>query len=203
MTKIKYLRETLYLKSYIDMVDFTNKRTAKTEDEVWILEHKSVFTQGKNNNEKPFVKLHNIPTVKSDRGGSITYHGPGQAIIYFLLDLKRLLIGIKKLIYYIEISCIELLALYRIKGYTLHNAPGIYVKQKKIASLGLRVKNGMTYHGIAINVNMNLTPFNYINPCGYKGLKMTQMSTFYEEINTLKVLEEYSKKFLQRINSIK
>ncbi|WP_116964794.1 lipoyl(octanoyl) transferase LipB [Fastidiosibacter lacustris] len=189
---IKELGLTVYDKVYQAMVDFTKNRGLNTTDELWLLEHPSVFTQGRHGKAEHLINPHHIPVIQTDRGGQITYHGPGQAVIYFLFDLKRLGVGVKDFVCHIEKTCITLLKQYGIKAHTIANAPGIYVNNTKIASLGLRIKKGLTYHGIAINTNMDLTPFSYINPCGYKNLKMTQISDYVPDIDTKIVLSDYA-----------
>ena len=157
------------------MKSFTENRDSDTLDELWTLEHNSVFTQGLSGKPEHLLKATKIPIIQSDRGGQITYHAPGQLIIYCLIDIKRLGIGIKKMVTMIEQSLIEFLSTYGINGHTLNGAPGVYVNDSKIAALGLKVKHGRTYHGLSLNIDMDLSPYNLINPCGYKGLKVTQM----------------------------
>ena len=160
---------------------FTDARTKETEDELWIVEHPPVFTQGvAGKPEHLLFNPPNIPVIKTDRGGQITYHGPGQAMIYVLFDLKRAGMGVRELVIRIENAVIATLAGYTVTAYGKRDAPGVYVKLKardeaKIASLGLKIRNGCTYHGIAFNVNMDLTPFSFINPCGFEGLRVTHL----------------------------
>ncbi len=160
---------------------FTNARTKETEDELWIVEHPPVFTQGvAGKPEHLLFTPPNIRVVKTDRGGQITYHGPGQAMLYVLLDLKRAGFGVRELVIRIENAVIAALASYGIKAYGKRDAPGVYVKLKardeaKIASLGLKIRNGCCYHGVAFNVDMDLTPFSFINPCGFEGLRVTHL----------------------------
>ena len=157
------------------MKSFTEKRQPDTPDELWLLQHKNVFTYGLSRKTEHLLNETEIPIIKSDRGGQITYHGPGQLIIYCLIDIKRLGIGIKKIVSLIEQSLIELLSNYGICANTIKGAPGVYVEGAKIAALGLKVKQGRTYHGLSLNIDMDLTPFSLINPCGYPDLKVTQM----------------------------
>ena len=157
------------------MKSFTENRDFDTLDELWTLEHNSVFTQGLSGKAEHLLKATKIPIIQSDRGGQITYHAPGQLIIYCLIDIKRLAIGIKKMVTMIEKSLIEFLSSYDITAHTIKGAPGVYVNNSKIAALGLKVKHGRTYHGLSLNIDMDLSPYNLINPCGYKGLKVTQM----------------------------
>ena len=165
-----------YNSTWQEMVSFTEKRNNHTEDELWTLEHRSVFTQGLSGKPEHLLKDTEIEVIKSDRGGQITYHGPGQLIVYCLIDIKRLGIGVKQMVSIIEKSIIDLLSDYSISSHKIPGAPGVYVDGSKIAALGLKVKRGKTYHGLSLNVDMNLSPFSLINPCGYKDLKITQMS---------------------------
>ena len=164
-----------YLTTWKEMKSFTENREPDTLDELWTLEHNSVFTQGLSGKPEHLLKATKIPIIQSDRGGQITYHAPGQLIIYCLIDIKRLGIGIKKMVSIIEQSLIEFLSTYSITGHTLKGAPGVYVNDFKIAALGLKVKHGRTYHGLSLNIDMDLSPYNLINPCGYRDLKVTQM----------------------------
>jgi lipoyl(octanoyl) transferase len=159
------------------MQDFTVKRHAETTDELWLLEHPAVFSQGTNGQAEHILDLGEIPIVQSDRGGQVTYHGPGQLIVYTLFDLRRLGLGVRDMVSKLEDSVISLLAEYNIEAYSDSDAPGVYIDGEKLASLGLRVKRGACYHGISINVDMDLSPFLSINPCGYQGMKMTDLKT--------------------------
>lgn len=171
--------------AYREAVDamraFTDARDAATVDEIWLLEHPPVFTQGQAGKAEHLLAPGDIPVVQSDRGGQVTYHGPGQLVVYFLLNLHRLGYGIRSLVTNIEQSVVDLLAQYSIKAYADPAAPGIYIddpsgRRMKIGSLGLRVRRGCTYHGLSLNVAMDLEPFSRINPCGYAGLRMTQLA---------------------------
>lgn len=165
------------------MQKFTAERNESTPDELWCLEHPPVFTMGLNGKKEHLLNIKNIPVINIDRGGQVTYHGPGQLVIYTLIDLKRLNIGVKDLITTIEKSIIQLLTQYGINGEGKENAPGVYVKQKKIAALGLRIKRNRSYHGLSLNIDMDLTPFQQINPCGYKGLEVTQVKNLKPELD--------------------
>lgn len=156
------------------MQQFTDTRTVATTDELWLLEHHSVFTQGQAGKEEHLLFPGDIPVVKVDRGGQVTYHGPGQLVVYVLLDLKRRNLGVRALVTLIEQVLVQLLQPYGINAYAKADAPGVYVDEAKIASLGLRVRKGCTFHGLALNVAMDLTPFSRINPCGYAGMQMIQ-----------------------------
>ena len=156
------------------MQQLTDQRDANTPDQLWLLEHQPVFTQGQAGKEEHLLFPGDIPVVKVDRGGQVTYHGPGQLVVYVLLDLKRRNLGVRQLVTMLEQVLIQLLAAYGIEAYAKPDAPGVYVGEAKIASLGLRVRKGCTFHGLALNVNMDLTPFSRINPCGYAGMQMIQ-----------------------------
>lgn len=164
------------------MKEFTQQRSEATPDECWLLEHPAVYTLGQAGKKEHLLQTNDIAVVQSDRGGQVTYHGPGQLIAYTLFDLRRRQIGIRTLVTQLEQVIIELLASYNIPAAAKAHAPGVYVAEKKIASLGLRVKNGCTYHGLALNVAMDLSPFAGINPCGVKQLGMTQMHSFVATI---------------------
>jgi lipoyl(octanoyl) transferase len=178
MHTIKYLGVRPYEEIYRAMREFTLERTADTADELWFLEHPPVFTQGQAGKAEHVLMPGDIPVVQSDRGGQVTYHGPGQLVVYALLDLQRLGYGIRSLVTRLERSLIALLDGYGIRAAARPDAPGVYVGDRKIASLGLRVRSGRTYHGLALNVHMDLEPFSRINPCGFRALRMAQISEF-------------------------
>ena len=165
-----------YRQVWQDMQQFTDRRTLSTADELWLLQHPPVFTLGKNARREHVIDPGEIPVIDSDRGGQVTYHGPGQLIVYLLLDLNRRKIGVRELVTRIENSVVELLADYAIEANARRDAPGVYVGRRKIAALGLRVRRGCSFHGLALNVDMDLEPFARINPCGYEGLEVTQLS---------------------------
>lgn len=173
---IRHLGLADYKSTLQSMQDFTKKRNENTLDELWIVEHSPVFTLGRNGKKEHILQDSIIPVINVDRGGQVTYHGPGQIVIYFLLDLHRRKLGIRRLVTLIEECIIELLGEYKLIANSDPKAPGVYIDGKKIAALGLRVSKGRTTHGLSLNVNMDLTPFTYINPCGYKGLEVTQTS---------------------------
>ncbi len=177
---IRQLGRVDYQATWEKMRAFTDARTPDTKDELWVCEHAPVFTQGvAGKPEHLLFNPTNIPVIKTDRGGQITYHGPGQAMLYVLFDLKRAGFGVRELVIRIENAVIALLARHGVEAYGKRDAPGVYVKfqrqEAKIAALGLKVRNGRTYHGLAFNVNMDLTPFSAINPCGYQGLRVTHL----------------------------
>lgn len=161
---------------YQQMRELTLARDEQSPDELWFLEHPPVFTQGQAGKAEHVLAPGDIPVVQSDRGGQVTYHGPGQLVVYVLLDLPRLGYGIRSLVMKLEQAMVDCLAGYGITAAGKRDAPGVYVREQKIASLGLRVRKGRTYHGLALNVAMDLAPFSRINPCGFKNLAMTQVS---------------------------
>lgn len=156
------------------MQDYTDNRDESDFDELWLVEHAPVFTQGQAGKEEHLLNPGNIPVVKVDRGGQVTYHGPGQLVVYLLLDLRRRKLGVRDLVTKIEQAIVDLLAQYQIKAYAKADAPGVYVDECKVASLGLRVRKGCSFHGLALNVDMDMEPFLRINPCGYAGMAMVQ-----------------------------
>lgn len=164
------------------MREFTAQRMTDTADELWLCEHEPVYTLGLAGRREHLLRETGIPVLEIDRGGQITYHGPGQIVGYLLLDLKRRGLTVKGLVQRIEQAVIDLLADYRIAAERRPGAPGVYVAGAKIAALGLKIKNGYCYHGLALNVAMDLTPFSAINPCGYTGLAVTQMAAFLPDI---------------------
>ncbi|CAM2792247.1 MULTISPECIES: lipoyl(octanoyl) transferase LipB [Vibrio] len=158
------------------MHEFTDNRTEETCDQVWLVEHNPVFTQGQAGKDEHLINTGDIPVVQSDRGGQVTYHGPGQLVAYFLINLRRKKLGVRDLVTHIENLVINTLKKYNIESAARPDAPGVYVDGKKICSLGLRIRKGCSFHGLALNVNMDLSPFLRINPCGYAGMEMVQMS---------------------------
>jgi lipoyl(octanoyl) transferase len=180
--EVKHLGLVDYEPTWRAMQAFTTERTVDTPDELWLLEHPPVFTQGQAGKPEHVLQVTNIPIVPIDRGGQVTYHGPGQLVGYLLVDLSRKKLGVREFVRRIEQAIIDLLAELRVTAYGKVDAPGVYVNREgveaKIASLGLRIRNGKSYHGLALNVDMDLTPFSYINPCGYAGLAVTQVKDF-------------------------
>ncbi|SDY88953.1 lipoyl(octanoyl) transferase [Nitrosomonas sp. Nm33] len=193
-----------YLVTWQAMKDFTAYRTNHTPDEIWLLQHPSVYTQGIAGKPEHLLYRNDIPVIKTDRGGQITFHGPGQLIAYLLLDLRRLKFNVRELVRKMEGAVIDLLGEYRVDAEGRVDAPGVYVSNAKIASLGLKIKNGCCYHGIALNVDMDLTPFSAINPCGYAGLRVTQTKDLGidDEIEVLgqKMIEKLQIKFAEGRN---
>ena len=158
------------------MHDFTDTRDENTPDEIWLVEHNPVFTQGQAGKAEHLLMPGDIPVIQSDRGGQVTYHGPGQQVMYVLLNLKRRKVGVRELVTLLEQTVVNTLAELDIEAHPRADAPGVYVGEKKICSLGLRIRKGCSFHGLALNINMDLAPFLRINPCGYAGMEMTQVS---------------------------
>lgn len=181
------------------MRSFTLARTDQTPDELWFLEHEPVFTQGQAGKAEHVLAPGAIPVVQSDRGGQVTYHGPGQLMGYVLVDLQRLGYGIRSLVTRLEQATVDVLAGYGITAAARPDAPGVYVGERKICSLGLRVRKGRTYHGLALNVAMDLEPFARINPCGFKGLAMTQVSELGGPADVATVLRDLEPHLTRRL----
>ncbi len=158
------------------MKSFSEHRTPDTADEIWVVEHPPVYTLGLNGKQEHILNPGTIPVIRTDRGGQVTYHGPGQLVVYPLLDMNRLKLGVRQLVTLLEQSVISCLAQYGLKSVAKPEAPGIYIDNKKIASIGLRIKKGCSYHGLSVNNQMDLGPFHHINPCGYPGLEVTQLA---------------------------
>ena len=173
--EIKFLGLVDYEPTWRAMQQFTAQRTADTPDEIWLLQHPPTYTQGQEGLPEHQLNAHNIPVVQIDRGGPITYHGPGQVVAYLLLDLRRWKLNVSELVRLMEQAVIDVLAELNIVASGRTDAPGVYVGDAKIASLGLKIKNSCSFHGLALNVDMDLTPFSFINPCGYAGLRVTQI----------------------------
>ena len=172
---IRRLGRTEFESTWRAMQDFTTARNAEMPDEIWLTEHSPVYTLGLNRKDVRMPTRDDIPIVNTDRGGKITYHGPGQTIIYLLIDLKRKGMNVRQLVSAMENSVVTLLAEMNVPALARADAPGVYVHDKKIASVGLRLKKECCYHGIALNVDMDLSPFSAIDPCGYRGLEVTQL----------------------------
>jgi lipoyl(octanoyl) transferase len=182
------------------MQQFTDQRDATTPDQLWLLEHQPVFTQGQAGKAEHLLFPGDIPVVKVDRGGQVTYHGPGQLVVYVLFDLKRRNLGVRQLVTLLEQVLIGLLAPYGIAAYAKADAPGVYVDDAKIASLGLRVRKGCTFHGLALNVNMDLAPFSRINPCGYAGMQMIQCKDLGGPQSVAEAKQRLVQCFMQQLN---
>ncbi len=199
--KIKYLAQQDFLTTWEAMHEFTIRRDNNTEDELWVLEHPPVFTQGQAGKPEHIIDPHDIPVIATDRGGQVTYHGPGQIIIYVLFDLKRAKIGVRQLVSRLEQGIIQFLLLHKIQAKNDCERPGVYVGEEKIASIGLRVKKGCSFHGISFNADMDLTPFSYINPCGYSKLKMTQLKNFLPVFDMRTICHQLAKYIQKQLHS--
>lgn len=188
-----------YTETWQRMQQFTDNRDGSTVDEIWLLEHPPVFTQGQAGKEEHLLFPGDIPVVKVDRGGQVTYHGPGQLVAYVLLDIKRRKIGVRELVTLIEQVIVGALAAHEVNAYARPDAPGVYIDEAKVASLGLRVRKGCTFHGLALNVAMDLSPFSRINPCGYAGMRMVQSSDLGGP-NTIEIAkQEISRQFISQL----
>ncbi len=198
----KHLGQVPYQETWDAMKKFTLERDADTPDELWFLQHPPVFTQGLNGRKEHELMPGDIPVIPIDRGGQITYHGPGQLVVYPLIDLKRLKLNTRDLVCQLEKAIIACLAEYNISALGKRDAPGVYVQERKIGSLGLRIKKQRSYHGLSLNVNMNLEPFSRINPCGYQGLVMTDIQKESQLSKPIKVEEIAAKLEKHLINSL-
>jgi len=165
------------------MHQFTDQRNDETPDEIWLVEHLPVFTQGQAGKSEHLLMPGDIPVMQSDRGGQVTYHGPGQQVMYVMVNLKRRKVGVRQLVTALEQTVVATLAHFSVSASARPDAPGVYVAGKKICSLGLRIRHGCSFHGLALNVDMDLTPFLRINPCGYAGMEMTQLSALTAGVN--------------------
>lgn len=185
--QIKDLGRVDYESTWRAMQAHTLERGAGAADEIWLVEHDPVFTQGQAGKAEHLLMPGDIPVVPVDRGGQVTYHGPGQLVAYVLLDIRRLKSDVRKLVSALENSVVQVLADYGVTASPRPDAPGVYVDQEKICSLGLRIKRGCSYHGLALNLNMDLEPFGRINPCGYRGLRMTQLANYADHVDQARV----------------
>ncbi|MFS2059910.1 lipoyl(octanoyl) transferase LipB [Kosakonia cowanii] len=184
-----------------EMHDFTDRRDDDTPDEIWLVEHPPVFTQGQAGKAEHVLAAGDIPVIQSDRGGQVTYHGPGQQVMYVLINLKRRKIGVRELVTLLENTVINTLAQLDIVANARPDAPGVYVDGKKICSLGLRIRKGCSFHGLALNIDMDLAPFMRINPCGYAGMEMTQVSKLVENASIDKIRTILIQHFLALLNN--
>ena len=172
---VRKLGLTDYQSAWQDMQAFTDKRSDNTPDELWFLQHPPVFTLGRNSKQEHLHNTGDIPVIRTDRGGQVTYHGPGQLIVYPLLNIKRRQLGVQSLVRILEQSVIDLLSDYSLAAQRREKAPGVYVNERKLAALGLRIRKGCSFHGLSLNVDMDLSPFSMIDPCGYSDLEVTQL----------------------------
>ena len=193
--KFSYLGKQPYQDTYQDMREHIQNFSS---NQIWMLEHDAVFTLGTAADESHIINAGQIPVIQTDRGGEITYHGPGQLVIYFLIDIKEIKLGPKALVQKLQELISSILGHYDIESSFIEGAPGVYVDDKKIASIGLRISQGKTYHGISINVDMDLTPFSFINPCGYEGLEVTQIKNYDSNVK-MKDVESIAQQEISKI----
>tara|TARA_B100001989_G_scaffold248389_1_gene221945 strand:+ start:77 stop:679 length:603 start_codon:yes stop_codon:yes gene_type:complete len=193
--KFSYLGKQPYQDIYKDMKKHIQNFSS---NQIWMLEHDAVFTLGTAADESHIINAGQIPVIQTDRGGEVTYHGPGQLVIYFLIDIKEIKLGPKALVQKLQELISSILGHYDIESSFIEGAPGVYVDDKKIASIGLRISQGKTYHGISINVDMDLTPFSFINPCGYEGLEVTQIKNYDSNVK-MKDVESIAQQEISKI----
>lgn len=193
---VRHLGVVDYLPTLEAMRTLTAERDDATPDEIWLLQHPQVFTQGQAGKPEHLLAPGDIPVIQVERGGQVTYHGPGQLVAYLMLDLRRLGLGVRELVTAMEQTLVDVLASYGVDAAPKADAPGVYVNGDKIASLGLRVRRGCSFHGLALNVDMDMRPFRRINPCGYAGLKMTQLS---DQLATPPAFDEVAKRLEQAL----
>src|SRR5574344_2354972 len=196
---VRHLGIRPYLDTWQAMQSFTDRRDASTPDEIWLLQHEAVYTQGQAGKAEHLLHPTEIPVVQSDRGGKVTYHGPGQLIAYLLLDVRRSGLSVRELVSRMEQALVALLAEYGVEAHARADAPGVYVGAAKIASLGLRIRHGRSFHGLALNVDMDLEPFGRINPCGYAGMAMTQLRDLVGPIDFAEVRERLQRQLVQQL----
>lgn len=198
---VRYLGLQDYQQTHQHMVDFTSHRDDQTQDELWFLQHPKVFTQGQAGKAEHVLMPGDIPVVQTDRGGQVTYHGPGQLVVYLMLDIKRRDMGPRQLVTAIEEAIVACLQKWQIVAAPKADAPGVYVNDRKIASLGLRIKLGRSFHGLALNIDMDLEPFHRINPCGYAGMEMTQLKNETElEFSFESIADELQQQLAQKLD---
>ncbi|HEY0681003.1 MAG TPA: lipoyl(octanoyl) transferase LipB [Steroidobacter sp.] len=193
---LRWLGRVEYEPTWRAMQNFTNERDASTPDEIWFLEHPPVFTLGMNAAPEHLLAPGDIPVVQIDRGGQVTYHGPGQLVVYPLLDVRRAGLGVRQLVMALENAIIDLLASWNIAAVAKRDAPGVYVNDRKVASIGLRIRRGSSYHGLAFNVAMDLQPFQRINPCGYRGLEVIDLRSLGVNASVQEVADALSPRLL-------
>lgn len=199
---IRQLQNMAYEPVWKAMQNFTDSRDEHSNDELWIVEHPPVFTQGQAGKEEHLLAPGDIPVVPVDRGGQVTYHGPGQLVVYFLLDIRRRKMGVRQLVTAIEDTIVDVLAQYGVTAAPRPDAPGVYIGEEKVCSLGLRIRKGCSFHGLALNVNMDLSPFMRINPCGYAGMVMTQTAAHGGPDSVEKAAERVVQVFAEQLGYI-
>lgn len=199
--KVRLLGCQPYIPVWQAMQDFTNSRTPDTPDEIWLLEHEPVFTQGQAGKAEHVLAAGDIPVVQADRGGQVTYHGPGQLIAYLLLDVRRSPMNVRELVSLMEDALVAVLAEYGVEAHARPDAPGVYVGDAKIASLGLRIRRGCSFHGLGFNVSTDLEPFSRINPCGYAGMAMTRLADLASRVDFADVQARLLQQLLTRLGN--
>jgi lipoyl(octanoyl) transferase len=197
--KIRDLGVQAYQPTLESMRDFTVSRDADTEDELWLLEHPPVFTQGANGRAEHILNVGDIDIVQTDRGGQVTYHGPGQLVAYPLIDLRRIHCTVRQMVTHLEQTVIRMLSDHAITAYARQDAPGVYVDEAKIAALGLRVKRGACYHGVSFNIDMELTPFSLINPCGYAGMEVIDLKGLGISVDMAEAKQHFATAFNEQL----
>ena len=197
--RVRWLGRVSYEPTWRAMQQFTDRRDDATADELWLLEHEPVYTLGLNADPAHVLDAGDIPLVRIDRGGQVTYHGPGQLVVYALIDMRRAHLGVRDLVTALERAVIDLAACYGIGAACRERAPGVYVDGRKLASIGLRIRRGGSYHGLALNVNMDLEPFSRINPCGHAGLEMTQLAALGGAADVQRAAREFAPLLLRRL----
>lgn len=197
--RCRWLGRVAYLPAWRAMQRFTEQRDANCADEIWLLEHEPVFTLGMNADRAHLIAPGDIPVVQIDRGGQVTYHGPGQLVVYPLIDVRRAGLGVRDLVTALEQTVIGYAARFGVRAQCRRDAPGVYVAGRKLASVGLRIRRRGSYHGLALNVAMDLTPFERINPCGYAGLRMTQLADLGAASSVVQVAREFAPMFAARL----
>ncbi|WP_153912822.1 lipoyl(octanoyl) transferase LipB [Shewanella sp. TC10] len=195
---IRHLGRQDYESVWHAMQAYTDNRDSDSNDELWIVEHSPVFTQGQAGKSEHILNPGDIPVIQVDRGGQVTYHGPGQLVVYPLIDIKRGKLGVRQLVNNIEQSIVDMLAMYDVNAYAKADAPGVYVDERKVASLGLRIRKGCSFHGLALNVDMDLAPFQRINPCGYAGMEMVQCKA----LGGPQTVEDAGDKLIQTLSKV-
>lgn len=203
---VRTLGRVAYAPTFAAMQEFTAARMPDTSDEIWLCEHPPVFTQGLSGKAEHLLQDIGIPVVQIDRGGQITYHGPGQVVAYLLFDLRRRQFRVREFVQRIEQAVIEVLAGYGVNAARLAGAPGVYVQGAKIAALGLRIKGGCSYHGVALNVNVDLVPYQAINPCGYAGMRVTRLCDLVKTGDTLTITQvgsQLAQALMQQLENLK
>jgi lipoyl(octanoyl) transferase len=198
---VRWLGRVDYEPTWRAMQQYTETRGADSPDQIWLLEHEPVYTLGMNADRSHVLAAGDIPVVQIDRGGQVTYHGPGQLVVYPLIDVRRAGLGVRDLVTALERAVIDYAAVFGVHAECRANAPGVYVAGAKLASVGLRIRRGGSYHGLALNVNMDLEPFTRINPCGYAGLAMTQLAALGGTADVGRAAQDFSPLLLERLRS--